>query len=257
MRLLALLFSLLFLLPLQGFSQSQQEDECWDYVYMKNGSVFRGNITKLEQGGQIAITTWNGHHVFFDETSVRKIIQKCKDEKQVKVQKERTYTFKERGIYHHFRLGTLNGIDYYSDFTQGFLFQHASGYQFNKNIGVGIGIGAERFILFDRDSNTFPIFVEARGYLLSERFTPFYALGVGYSLVDNRNNTENWGFEDTYTGGPMLQALFGYRMGNHFTLQCGLRYQKKTRDWISTNNGTYGRDKILFRRIEIGFGFII
>lgn len=244
-----LTFLLLFSAAVTGFAQ--QKENCRDVVYLHDGSVFRGKITEHQIGGDLVMTTWNGGQLRISATKVQKIVQKCRGEKCVPVpMSQRPYTFRESGWYHATRAETMWGKS-----GMGFGLQHSSGLKFNRLLGAGIGAGIENFAPHDNDVSTYPLFVEARGYLSPKYVSPFYAIGLGWAFAGKENDFVDGSSED-WEGGWMAQGQAGYRLGNHFTLHVGLRFQRKTRAW-QLWWGEQRVDKILQKRFEFGIGILL
>lgn len=245
--------AILFFLMLGLAAGAQQpEPDCSDWIYLKNGSVFKGSIVAYTPGAEMQFKTWNGIDLRLDDQNIRKVVQRCKEDG---THAPRPYSFKETGWYHNTRLGLLGGVDYYEYPRTGFLIQHSSGYQWNRWLGAGIGIGAEVFNPGD-DAGTYPLFAEVRGYLRANKISPFYAAGAGWGFSNKYSNVQNWGENSRYKGGFMAQLQLGYRFGNHVTVHTGIRLQQKKREWSSIWSSDQGTDRILHRRFELGFGLL-
>ena len=230
----------------------QNAGDCTDIVYLKSGSILRGQITEQTADGNIIFTTWSGMKMNLPAATVKKIVQKCKKEKRA----AKEYDFKEHGLYNATRLGTLIGQTYYGDNTTGFTLYHSIGWMFNRWVGAGIGGGVEMFNPDSGEPATYPIFAEVRGYLLAKNMAPFYTVSGGWAFT-GKNSSENWGNIDAWEGGWMAKAHIGYRLGNHFSVFGGLSFQKKTRTWDSTWGGEWGQDRILHKRLELGIGLLL
>ncbi len=241
-----LTFLMLFSVSTAGFAQ--QKENCRDVVYLTNGSVFRGKIIEYQHDGELIMESWNGGQLRLPAQNVKKIEQKCRDEKRVPML-QRTYTFRESGWYHATRAEAIWGQS-----GVGFGLQHSSGLQFNRLIGVGIGAGIENLTPKTNDVSTYPIFVEARGYLSPKSISPFYALGFGWAFAGKENDFDN-GIDENWSGGRMSQWQIGYRLGNNLTLHGGLRLQRKTRNWQEWWGGQRV-DKIRQKRFEFGLGIL-
>ncbi len=243
---------LLFLFAASTVGFAQEKETCRDVVYMKDGSVFRGKISEYQQDGELIMVSWSGGALRLASKNVKKIEQKCRDEKHLFVPTtERPYNFKETGWYHATRIATLGGWS-----GLGMSLQHSSGIQLNRMLGAGIGIGIENLTPWEDDVSTYPLFAEVRGYLAPKNITPFYALGLGWAFVGKEKDFDEWITED-WQGGLMAQAQIGYRIGNQFLLFTGLRLQRKTRNWTSWGGNTQGVDQILQKRFEFGLGILL
>jgi hypothetical protein len=232
---------------------SQNADPCIDIVYLKSGSVYQGRIT-AQDTNKITIRTWNGIEMKLPENSVRKVVQRCK--KWNRTTEIRPYTFKEKGWYHATRVALLTGQQYNGlDNTVGFLAQHSSGYQFGRLLGAGLGVGAEMFSpTTSNDASTYPVFAELRGYFTARRISPFYAVGGGWAFAGTGSEGFN-GWQNTWKGGGMWMAQLGYRIGNHFFMYGGVRFQRKTKNAVSGPDSRV--NKILHKRLEAGFGLLL
>lgn len=243
-------FSLLF--AVSPLLAQQNAGDCTDIVYLDGGSVLRGKIVESDSAGNFVMTTWNGVKMTFPTTSVKKIVQHCKEEKR----SPKIYDFNEHGLYNATRFGTLVGQTYYGENAVGYTIYHSVGWMFNRWVGAGIGGGAE---IFNPDGNevaTYPLFAEVRGYFQAKNVTPFYTISGGWAFTGN-NSESQWGYDENWKGGWLAKVQIGYRVGNHFTLHGGLSLQKKTRDWQSVWGGEWGQDRILHKRLELGIGLLL
>lgn len=73
------------------------------------------------------------------------------------------------------------------------------GYFINTHFSVGIGFGADRYE--EPGANTFPIFIDLRGYLKDSKNTPFLFFDAGNSLK----------FSEAKEKGFLLDAGSGYK----------------------------------------------
>lgn len=247
-------FSVLFfcLFCCANYLLAQQNGlQCHDVVYLSNGSKFQGRITQYAPDGSLEITTWNGLEISIPSETVRRIVQNCKKGKMAT-----SYDFKEQGLYNATRLGTLIGQSYRGENTLGFTLSHTVGWMFRRKLGVGVGVGVETFNMDSGEPATYPVFVEARGYLQAKRTAPFWSVGAGWALAGS-NTTSSWGREESWSGGWLAKGQLGYRLGNHFAFFGGLCVQKKTRNWQSFWGNDRGKDRISHHRLELGLGIIL
>jgi hypothetical protein len=244
---------LLLLFSAALFSQTEKT-ECEDVVYLKGGSIFRGTILEYNADSSLVMRSWSGARLQFPSIGVQRIVQKCKGDKGFKTPfSQRPYSFKEKGWYHATRVAVLAGAS-----GTGIGLQHSTGYKLNRLLGLGLGVGLENFGPYDGVTETYPIFVELRGYLMPKKITPFYALGAGLGLAKKYSESPTWnGGRETWKGGWMVQGQIGYRIGNNAFVHLGIRLQHKTRYWINDWQGIRGTDKILHKRLEIGMGLLL
>ena len=257
MKNLPLLLLALFFGQIQHLiAQNEPDNKCYDKLILRSGSQFVGELKEILPGDSILFRTWNGVDLRISNKVVRKTVQHCTGMAK-KTRTDRVYSFREHGLYNHTRISALLGQNWSGDAALGFSMQHSFGWQFNRLLGAGLGLGVEIYEPFNADIPTYPVFAEMRGYLFAKPVTPFYTLGAGWGIAGRSapfitDTNENW------KGGWMAQAEFGYRINNHFTIQVGLHFQHKTRDWSSNwSVFEHGTDQILHKRLEIGFGLIL
>ena len=231
----------------------QNPGECTDIVRLRDGSELRGKITEYAPEGNIVIVSWSGVTMTLPATNVKKIVQRCQDDKR----SVRTYDFRENGLYNATRFDALIGQAYFGENAVGYTLYHSIGWMFNRWVGAGIGGGAEIFTPDGNEITTYPLFAEVRGYFLAKNVTPFYTVGGGWAFAGKSTGSQQWGYEENWNGGWLAKVQIGYRLGNHFTVQGGLSLQKKTRDWQSNWGGDWGQDRILHKRLELGIGIIL
>lgn len=226
---------------------------CRDALHLHDGSVLRGQVVAVKNDGKtLHFRTWGGAEMDIPRQSVRYIRQRCRDEQGAK-----PYTFQEHGWYNHTRLGSLIGQTFYDGIRTGFQVQHSSGWMFSRLVGVGLGTGMEFFDGLGNEPAVYPVFAEVRGYLLPQRITPFYSLAGGWGF-SGQKGTNAWGEDEDWKGGWMAQAIVGYRIGNHFSIQTGLRLQHRVREWSSNWwNPATNTDRLLYKRIMLGVGILL
>lgn len=187
-----------------------------DYVYTQEGSVFRGKILEYKQGEYVRIQLKSGDVVQVEDSKIKKIVQK-------EVAK---YKFKNRSFYYHIQAGVNGGMTANDDFVLGFSFENNFGLQYNRKLGFGIGVGADRYF-GGKDVTFIPVSLNVRGYLLPQSRTPYYSLNVGYGFASLLSH-------DRYIkakGGLMVHPSLGIRFGTKqgaFTLDFGVKMQNAT-----------------------------
>lgn len=226
------LFCVIFLLPGLAHGQSQ----VMDVVYLKNGSILRGEIIKRTEGKAIKIKTAGNVYVI----RLEKI-------KKVKTEKVANSSYiKKEGYINHTGIDLLTGGG-----KPAVRVRMVNGYQFSTNLSAGVGVG---FVLYDDPLNLIPLFVDLRYKFLRANSTPFVSFKGGYSfslLTDEDANIED------HSGGMMINPAVGMQFKLNSSvglyLNCGysIEHASFTRmGWIGRSITT----EITYRRVQFGLG---
>jgi len=237
MKILSIITILLFFSF--GLVAQESGQQIQDIVYLKDGSVFRGKILDYQPNKSITIETWSGQQLTFDGKSVKKVKQELIEGHKSK--KAKTYDFREKGFYNStdISLGWAEGE--WEQLILGASISNVFGYQFNRFIGTGIGVGFDTHRLISREQ-FIPVFVEARGYFMKKSVTPMYRyqIGYGFGLKDLERDL----FKSE--GGLYSYPAIGVRFGNSLTFDIGYKLQlakQHYRIWegIEVRKMTYNR----------------
>ena len=243
-----------FLFTLSVARSQDNTESCQDVIHLKGGSVFRGKILEYTEGGEVVFTSWSGARMQFSSSNIKRIVQKCKEDKAafVPIWKQ-PYAFNETGWYSTARIYALPGAS-----GLGLGLQFSSGLKLNRLLSMGLGFGMENFNPGNNSPTTFPLFAVLRGYFMENNVSPFYSVGMGYGFSkETAGNVDEWPNVSSWKGGWMAQGGLGYRIGNHFTCQIGIRFQHRTRSWESLAWGNLnGKDNILHKRFDVGLGIL-
>ena len=226
------LFCVVFLLPGWVHAQSQVED----VVYLKNGSILRGEIIKRIEGEAIKIKTAGNVYVIRLEK-----IKKVKTEKVANL----SYVKKE-GYINHTGIDLLTGGG-----KPAVRVRMVNGYQFSPNFSAGLGAG---FVLYDDPLNLIPLFVDLKYKFLQANTTPFVSFKGGYSfsvLPEEDGNIES------HRGGVMINPSLGIQfelttnVGLYLTSGYDIEHASfKQSGW----NGRSIQTDIIYRRVQFGIG---
>lgn len=243
----------------QLFAQSTEAFRRTDAVYLKNGSIFRGQITAYEIGGDLTLQIAADRVMLIDAKSIKKVIQEPTEaEKRTQPEiatTEKVYAFRESGLHFSTTLGYIGGNDQFGNYTDGFNAHFQSIYQFNRFIGTGLGVGVDFYNV--NLGSIVPIYTSVRGYLKAKNVSPYYQLAAGYGIpiVDD----ETSGFTKS-KGGYYLAPEVGFRFAGsadaNFFMGLGLQWQKASytldfNDTISNN-----KDEYTFRRFNFKIGIL-
>lgn len=266
LKLAVLFFCSIF--SLTGFSQNDlQQHHKYDIVYFKGGGKIFGEILNIDSNS-VEFKMISGKIVFFETDAIKKIIQRFDKVGLAKLKffKKKPYRFKEKGIYNHTYINFPQGYNSYSYYNitgfrnsyqyweLGMGIHHVTGKQHNRWLGTGIGVGFDGYQL-GYGRNILSIYGECRGYMLAERFSPYYSVGLGYGIsVTNRNVGIT-----ASKGGLFFNPSLGYRFGGsanaNFVMSLGYKLQVATFT-ERQNNGPILTQKINFNRLNTTFGVL-
>lgn len=232
-----LFFTSLFLaLSLLAFSQKTIQQ---DVVYLKNGNIIKGKIIEEKDNEYLKIEILGGTMFIFQTAEVEKIVRDEATELPSYLKYRKPFRIKEKGIYHASYFGPN-----WSEDGAGYNFTHSSGYQFNRYIGVGGGLSIDVYDNWDGEV-AFPLFAEARGYLMETPTSLFYSMAVGYGFVRKPNNSW-WNPVVKAKGGLMLKPTIGLQFPSRgraaFIMDYGYQFQWAKYERIDfTDNYRYQR----------------
>lgn len=243
-------------------AQNNNPVETLDRVYLKNGSVFQGKLVDFEYGKALILELSNGERIEFKDEEVEKVVMEVDtakvaipvEEKKGKKKKSNVYAFRESGIYNVTYFANLNGRDD-DGLRVGFGAHHVLGYQFNRWIGLGIGLGVDTYSFGDGES-LYPVFMEARGYLFKKRMSPYYSMGCGYGFAFANSDEDI----DEAEGGLMLHPAIGYRLGassgGNVVIDVGYKFQSATFTRINDFNDSREVREQYFKRLTLRIGLL-
>ena len=156
---------------------------------------------------------------------------------------------KTRALFITTELGVYKGTGFSTDFPyfrfvgKGYAksLRFVAGYFLNPHFSAGVGFGADRFEI--PGANTFPLFLDLRGYIKDARNTPFVFLDAGKTVVFNSQAQE---------GGPLVDGGAGYKffVGKKACViaKAGYNYFKnKDFLWLSTDTDSMEPDADTYR----------
>lgn len=240
-----------------SFSLFGQEKSDRDMIYLKNGSIFIGELTAYDKN-EITFVMPNGLLVTFNKREVKKIIIAGQDyEQEEKVRKQKPVVIKEypkRGIY-NITYGSLNSGS--NAFNGGLIggvgLDNITGKQFNKYVGLGLGIGYHSMNP-GRGENNLPLFVDFRGYLKERKVSPYYNLSAGYAFAfkneEKRINDAQGGF--------VFHPAFGFKIGsaeNSFMIDFGIKWTRSTFHFDFWNE--VREHKMTYERLVLRIGLML
>jgi hypothetical protein len=175
----ALFLVLYFAFILNSFCQQESKD----VLYLKNGSVIKGQILEMIPGGTIKIETADGSIFVFKmdevEKTTKEIAEKKTSPKVSRPEPEPTSgnVFKPKGWFGIVKIGPYGNLltDDELDISIGGIF----GYQMNEFVSVGLGIEANNWSGDEYRSTIVPIYVDARLFIPKHRVHPMFHIQLG------------------------------------------------------------------------------
>ncbi len=239
------LILILFVLTSSVFAQEV------DHVYLKNGSVIRGNIMEVEPEDHVKITDLCGNIWYYKIAEVEKITSEPY-QSEFNISSE-PIEYKP-GFVNMTSIGFLAGSASNSQVAP-FSLVMVNGWRHSSGLFVGGGIGIE-FL----STNYMPLFLDLRYDLFGTDVVPYIVAKGGYSVPLAYDRTEHE-TEYAYLGGPLLGVGVGLKIKTrtHFAWDIELMYRYQETSYTETygwNDQVYHYSDI-YNRIEIRLGFYI
>lgn len=226
--LLALIF-----LPISLHAQEKVED----VVYLKNGSIIRGEIIELNDGEYLKIETAGRNIFVFNMDDVDNIrLEEVPNE----------HYFKSSGYM------SRSGIDIMqSNNSSTPRFYTVHGKQFTPQFGAGFGIGITPY---NDPLMLIPFYVDMNLRLVKANVSPFLALKTGYNF--SYHDDESIIFNN-HRGGLLFNPSFGmqFNLSNGFGwfINAGYNIDNSSYSFDQWGNRNVSTE-LSFRRINFGLG---
>lgn len=172
---------------------------------------------------------------------------------------EKTYAFRETGMYVALQGGALFGLTPQDNPDVGFGLQATAGYMLHRLLGVGAGAGFDNYSVTGETGGrqVLPLYAEVRGYITSGKRAPYYVVQTGYGIAFKN---ENQGVQEA-NGGFMMHPAIGLRLGAredvNFSLDFGYRFQRviQTREFNPWSRETQ-EERIWYKRFSLRIGML-
>jgi hypothetical protein len=204
-----------------------------DKVYLNNDTRLVGKITYYKPNDTLILEMKNGQTLFFLDKDVKKIVMG-----ETKV--EKPYAFRERGFYNitYFSINFNKSNYRYNngEILAGVALQNTTGFQFNRWLGAGLGLGLDNYNVIGNDANVLSVYSEIRGYLNADNQAFYYSVagGVGFPLVQESDKTANLtGHKGSFMVHPAIGLRFGASPKFNFFMDIGTKFQRIKLDQIS------------------------
>lgn len=221
-------------------------------ITLKDGSVFEGVIKEYIEGEKLILQLSTNIIKTIKDKHIRKII--ATNSTAPATSKSETTDISNNGFNYSKKLyfeanyamlmaksayaTNANFEDKVNEIDRGMGVQLIGGYQLNRWVGAGLGVGADYYYL-DSGETILPIFADVRGHLTKSIVSLMYKAqaGYGFALKDNEQNMAK------ATGGIMLYPALGLHFSTksnvNFTLDFGYKFQKAKYEYNVTNVPTW------------------
>lgn len=225
-------------------------------VKLRNGVVLKGSTLKSFDDKSIELSNLGAEPFVIRYDLIKKIsfrrygsIDEDYEEKLLTPPKLKTDAF-----FHEIRGGLLFG----EESTSGLL-HTINGYQFNRYLGAGLGIGVNKY----GNYITMPVYASVKGYLFDKKVSPFYYGDVGYGFAWRTNRNDDIFELDNVKGGYYWQLGVGYQVnfyGSSLVLALGYSNQDSTADYIYYRpwdiDDVVISERRVLRRFALSIGFL-
>jgi hypothetical protein len=233
---------LLLLLSI-GATPLQAQKKGWqDVVYLKNGSIIRGELVAEPAAGTVKIETVGRNLFVFRDAEVEKVTREL-------VRAVFKYPY-STGYVNMTEVGLSVGNSYglNEGRKEDITLQTFNGYQFASYLALGLTAGVDAYSRI----TLLPLGLGLRGDLTKTKVRPYYGLDAGYA-VDWLNNPRQPGNRRGGGGffwSPGLGLKFSTRKNHAFLINLAYRQQKTTLE-NPFDNGTSVTEnrfnRVLFR----------
>ncbi|MBL7815852.1 MAG: hypothetical protein JNL70_12630 [Saprospiraceae bacterium] len=201
-----------------------QQNDYADRVYLYNGSRIVGKIIYYSPNDTVQVQVTSGQIIRFAPQQVQKI--KMNDGNNVRSSShvEKPYNFKEKGMYDALSFNLNFGRT--SEPHLGYGVQNVVGYQFNRWVGGGVGIGYDSYYASHGESNVISLFGEYRGYLSKRNTSEYWTFAAGYGQPTKNSNDVLTNLKGSFMCQPTIGFRFGASSRYNFFTDFGLRVQR-------------------------------
>jgi len=238
-----------------------------DVVYLKDGTVLRGELQKADTlFDSHRIKILGGNIVTFDMADVYRINKEKQNRewrRKVIIKDNSPFQYREKGYYNVTQMGLMVGqVSNPWWWGRGFQnvahfnFQTIHGHRFHRLLAAGGGIGVS---IFPR-ALLAPVFLDLRSDLLQKPITPHVYANVGYSvpLIPNPDD-DGWRRDIKISGGFMYDVGLGIKIntasGIAYTLTGGIKAQQAGESFIDGND-VFFNEQVTYQRLSLQAGIM-
>lgn len=179
------LITLVFLL---GFHVSNlMAQEYRDVVFLKNGSVIKGFYNEIYTDDSLRMKTIDGGYLVCAFSDIKRIVKEKNEVYLLRKTEDEERVWRPKGYSGQVEYGLWQNTKNRGIYASSFEMTH--GYQFNRIVFLGGGVGVERISLTNESYTltqsgvNVPVYADMRLYVLPNRVAPFLDLKGGYTVL--------------------------------------------------------------------------
>lgn len=236
MKILLLLAFLTWIIPADSFAQAEPESR--DVIYLRNGSILRGEILEVVPDEYVRIRFSDSNELVIRAEEIKDI----KRERRIS-----PYSYNTSGYMNRSGMEILTGSG-----NNTFRFATIHGLHFNPHLSAGLGIGLTPY---NDPLTLIPFFADFNYRLLKENTSPYLFLKAGYNFTvydDDDDAPLN-----RHAGGLLLNPGIGidinFESGFGWYIQAGYNIDQSAYEFETWGPQTVRTD-MSFKRISVGMG---
>lgn len=230
-----------------GFSQKVETE---DVIYLKDGSVLKGQIVTYEQGQSLRLHLHTGQELTLPDNDIGRIVQK------VKRRVNQRDPLAEGKFYHSFYFSGNLGSNYYKDNDWGLGMEYISGYWLSPQISLGLGGGIIQYSS-DYSWRVAPVFIDMKWK--SPKKSPVYLgadVGIGFPIKNENVNIIGGEAGERFRIG--VGKIWSLRSATNLSTEFAYvhqraRFESNSWNWWSED---YLSQDIRFKRYQLRIGFV-
>ena len=232
--------------------------EMQDVLYLKNGSVLRGEIIEIKANESITLINYCDEKWVVNQIDIDKITKEPILDNSILSKSVDSLMYKSNGFYSNINVGFLFSGDIDTPFPPLSL-MYIAGYQFDFRFGVGAGLGLDLL-----DETFMPVVLDLNYSLKKSNISHFIYLQGGYAFSLETPDPYQYDYYDYYDsdlkskGGYIVNPGFGFKLNlnekNALSFSLGYRYMQIEHTYKETNGQVIDRT-IKYNRIVLKFGY--
>ena len=243
-----------------SFLNSANAQKLQDVVYLKNGSILHGEITRIEMNKSITLLSNCGDTWVINQDDIDRIEKQPAVRKSiVKKDTSANIIYKRQGFYSNINVGFLFGGDMETPFPPlSLLF--VSGYQFDWGLATGVGLGLDLLT-----ESYMPVVADIRYNFRNSRVSHYVYVQGGYAIALESPDPYDYNYNSYYgsdlksKGGYLINPGIGFKLNfndrNAFSFGIGYKYSEIYHTYKEEYNGQEIDRTIKYNRISLSFGY--